>query len=159
MTESRIVPIILSDEGDTRLWPVSREDLPKQLGPLISECTLIQEAALRGRGAGFAPPIVVCNHEHRFLVGEQLRAAGIVDARVLLEPVSRDSAPAIAAAAMLVAEQEPDALLWTMAADTTIADMAALHRSLATAVQAARSGRIVAIGMRPTAPDRARHLL
>ena len=80
MTEHRIVPVILSGGSGTRLWPVSRESFPKQLWPLISERTLMQETALRADGAGFAPPIVVCNQEHRFLIAEQLRAAGI-DAR------------------------------------------------------------------------------
>ena len=109
MNEPRIVPVILSGGSGTRLWPVSRESFPKQLWPLTSERTLMQETALRARGPGFAPPIVVCNHEHRFLIAEQLRAAGIADARLVLEPVGRNSAPAIAAAAVLVAEDDPDA--------------------------------------------------
>src|SRR6201996_6245712 len=99
MTEQRIVPVILSGGSGTRLWPVSRESFPKQLWPLVSERTMVQETALRGHGAGFAPPVVVCNQEHRFLIAEQLRQAGIGNARILLEPVGRNSAPAIAAAA------------------------------------------------------------
>ena len=77
MTEQRIVPVILSGGSGTRLWPVSRESFPKQLWPLLSDRSLIQETALRARGPGFAPPIVVCNEEHRFLIAEQMRAAGI----------------------------------------------------------------------------------
>src|SRR6185312_9340555 len=98
-----IVPVILSGGSGTRLWPVSRESFPKQLWPLVSDRTLLQETAQRAHGERFTPPVVVCNHEHRFLIAEQLRAVGIIDARILLEPVGRNSAPAIAAAAVLVA--------------------------------------------------------
>ena len=76
MTEHRIVPVILSGGSGTRLWPVSRESFPKQLWPLVSDRTLMQETALRAAGPGFTPPIVVCNQEHRFLIAEQLRDAG-----------------------------------------------------------------------------------
>ena len=153
MSASRIVPVILSGGSGTRLWPVSRESYPKQLWALISDKTLMQETALRAHGPGFAPPIVVCNHEHRFLVGEQLRAAGITGARILLEPVGRNSAPAIAAAAALVAEDDPDAVLWMMAADAAIADTGALHQALTAAAAAARAGYFVTFGMTPTAPE------
>ena len=153
MTETRIVPVILSGGSGTRLWPMSRASFPKQLWPLISDRTMIQETALRAAGAAFAPPIVVCNQEHRFLIAEQLRAAGIEGARIVLEPVGRNSAPAIAAAALLVAEDNPDAVLWMMAADSSIADLPALQTALAAAIAAARTGRIVTFGMKPTAPE------
>jgi len=153
MSEPRIVPVILSGGSGTRLWPVSRESFPKQLWPLVSERTMVQETVLRARGAGFAPPIVVCNHEHRFLIAEQLRAVGVADTRIMLEPVGRNSAPAIAAAAMLVADSDPDAVLWMMAADSAIRDPAALHAALDVAATAARAGRVVTFGMRPTAPE------
>ena len=117
MSEHRIIPVILSGGSGTRLWPVSRESFPKQLWPLVSDRTLLQETALRAHGDGFAPPVVVCNQEHRFLIAEQLRAVNINDARIVLEPVGRNSAPAIAAAAVLVAEDDPDAILWMLAAD------------------------------------------
>lgn len=150
---SQIVPVILSGGSGTRLWPVSRESLPKQFWPLISERTMIQETALRAAGPGFAPPMVVTNHAHRFLVAEQLREAGIEGAKVVLEPVGRNSAPAILAAALLVAERDPDAVLWMLAADHAIADLPALHAAFGRAVAAARQGRIVTFGMRPTAPE------
>jgi mannose-1-phosphate guanylyltransferase/mannose-6-phosphate isomerase len=153
MSDQRIVPVILSGGSGTRLWPVSRESFPKQLWPLVSDHTLLQQTAKRAQGDGFAPPIIVCNQEHRFLVAEQLRGIGVAGARILLEPVGRNSGPAIAAAAFLVAEAEPDAVLWLLAADHVIADTAALHRSLAIAASAARTGRIVTFGMRPTAPE------
>jgi mannose-1-phosphate guanylyltransferase/mannose-6-phosphate isomerase len=144
-----IVPVILSGGSGTRLWPVSRESFPKQLWPLVSGHTLIQQTALRATGAGFAPPVVVCNEGHRFLIAEQLRAAGITDARILLEPVGRNSAPAIAAAALLVAEEHPNAVLWMMAADAAITRPAALREALEAACQAARAGRFVTFGMQP----------
>lgn len=153
MTSSPIVPVILSGGSGTRLWPVSRESFPKQLWPLVSQRSMIQETALRAHGVGFAPPIVVCNHEHRFLIAEQLREAGIDGAQVVLEPVGRNSAPAIAAAALLAAETNPDAVLWMMAADAAITDVPALHAALAVAATAARAGRVVTFGMRPTAPE------
>ena len=120
---------------------------------MVSERTLLQETVLRAHGDSFAAPIVVANQEHRFLIAEQLRAAGISSPRILLEPVGRNSAPAIAAAAILVAEQDPDAILWLLAADHAITDTGALHADLATAAVAARTGRIVTFGMRPTGPE------
>ena len=149
----RIIPVILSGGSGTRLWPVSRESFPKQFWPLLSARSLIGETAARAAGPAFAPPIVVCNQEHRFLAAEHLREAGISGARIVLEPVGRNSAPAIAAAALLAAEDDPDSVLWMMAADAAIADTAALHRLLLPAVAAARRGHIVTFGMRPTAPE------
>jgi mannose-1-phosphate guanylyltransferase/mannose-6-phosphate isomerase len=152
-SSDRIVPVILSGGSGTRLWPVSRESFPKQFWPLISEQSLIQETAGRAMGDGFAAPIIVCNEAHRFVVAEQMRLMGQKTARIMLEPVGRNSAPAIAAAAVLVAETDPDAVLWMMAADASIANTAALSAALEHAVAAARAGRIVTFGMRPTAPE------
>ena len=152
-----IVPVILSGGTGTRLWPLSREGYPKQFWPLVGEGTMLQETARRARGeaAGnrFAAPIVVAAEAHRFLVAEQLREAGIVEPRILLEPAGRNSAPAIATAALLAAESDPGAVLWIMAADAAITDLPALHAALALAAAGARTGRIVTFGMRPTAPD------
>jgi len=150
---SPIIPVILSGGSGTRLWPVSRESFPKQFWPLMSDRSLIEETARRALGADFAPPIVVCNQEHRFLAAEQMRLAGVEGARIVLEPVGRNSAPAITAAALLVADTAPDAVLWLMAADAAIRDVAALHAALGIAVEAARAGRFVTFGMRPTAPE------
>jgi mannose-1-phosphate guanylyltransferase/mannose-6-phosphate isomerase len=155
MTETRIVPVILSGGSGTRLWPVSRESFPKQLWPLVSQRTMMQETAFRAVAPGFASPVVVCNSEHRFLIAEQLRAVGVAQARIVLEPVGRNSAPAIAAAAMLVAEDDPDAVLWIMAADSSIADEGALQLAVQAAAEAARAGYFVTFGMRPTAPETA----
>jgi mannose-1-phosphate guanylyltransferase/mannose-6-phosphate isomerase len=144
-----IVPVILSGGSGTRLWPVSRESFPKQLWPLVSDRSMIAETARRAAGAGFAAPIIVANHEHRFLIAEQLREAGILHPRILLEPVGRNSAPAIAVAALLAEKDDPDAVLWMMAADAAIADVPALHKALAIAAEAARAGFFVTFGMKP----------
>ncbi len=153
MSAPAIIPVILSGGSGTRLWPVSRESFPKQLWPLISERSMLQETALRARGTAFAAPVVVCNQEHRFLIAEQLRAAGIQGARLVLEPVGRNSAPALAPAAVLIAETDPAAVLWMMAADAAIADIPALHRALDAAAAAACAGRVVTFGARPTAAE------
>ncbi len=148
-----VVPVILSGGSGSRLWPVSRASFPKQLWPLISEHTMLQETALRGAGLGFAPPIIVCNQEHRFLIAEQLREAGIDNARIVLEPVGRNSAPALAAAALLVAEDDPQAVLWMMAADSAITKPEALAGAVNAAVSAALCGRLVTFGMKPVRPE------
>ena len=145
-----VVPVILSGGSGSRLWPVSRKSYPKQFWPLLNEKTLIQETALRGQGAGFSDPIIICNSEHRFIVAEQLRDAGIQKSRIVLEPVGRNSAPAIAAAAFMVAEQDPEAILWIMAADAAITDEDALRGGLVKAIDAAERGRIVTLGMTAT---------
>lgn len=148
-----IVPVILSGGTGTRLWPLSREGYPKQFWPLVSARTMLQETAARASGPDFAPPVVICNEAHRFLVAEQLREARIEGGRILLEPVGRNSAPAIAAAALLLREENPDTVLWLMAADSAVADVPALRAALASAAAAARAGRIVTFGMLPTAPE------
>ena len=148
-----IVPVILSGGSGSRLWPVSRASFPKQLWPLISERSLLQETALRGIGEGFSPPIIVCNQEHRFLIAEQMREAGIENARIVLEPVGRNSAPALAAAALLVAEENPRAVLWMMAADAAITKPEALAEAVAAAAAAAVGGHLVTFGMKPMRPE------
>jgi len=152
-SESKIIPVILSGGSGTRLWPVSRKSFPKQFWPLISERPMLAETALRAASSAFAPPIVVANNEHRFVVAEQLRTAGIENPRILLEPIGRNSAPAIAAAALVVAESDPTAVMWIMAADAAVADAAALQLAVQTAAAAARAGHFVTFGMRPTAPE------
>jgi mannose-1-phosphate guanylyltransferase/mannose-6-phosphate isomerase len=148
-----IVPVILSGGSGSRLWPVSRESFPKQFWPLASTKSLIAETALRTADQAFAAPLVVCNEAHRFMVAEQLREAGITNARILLEPVGRNSAPAIAAAALVLAQDEPQAVMCVMAADAAIADASALRTALLAAAKVARTGRMVTFGMRPTRPE------
>ena len=148
-----IVPVVLSGGSGTRLWPVSRKAYPKQFWPFLSERTLLQETACRAADERFSAPIIVANNDHRFIVAEQLRDAGIVAPRILLEPVGRNSAPAIAVASLLAARDNPDSVLWIMAADAAIADAEALSAALATGAAAARAGYFVTFGMQPTAPE------
>ncbi|HTU55360.1 MAG TPA: mannose-1-phosphate guanylyltransferase/mannose-6-phosphate isomerase [Acetobacteraceae bacterium] len=145
-----IVPVILSGGAGTRLWPLSRESFPKPLWPLLSERSLIQATALRASGAEFAPPLIVAGEAHRFLIAEQMQEAGIAGARIVLEPEGRNSGPAIAAASLLVAESDPGAVIWMMAADAAIGEPDSLGEALAAALPAARAGWIVTFGMKPT---------
>ncbi len=102
-----LIPVILSGGSGTRLWPLSRELYPKQLLPLVGERTMMQDTALRLAGlAGTSAPIVVCNEHHRFMVAEQLRQVGVEPRAIVLEPVGRNTAPAVAVAAILAGAQE-----------------------------------------------------
>ena len=122
---AEVIPVILSGGAGTRLWPLSRELRPKQLLPLASDATLLQETARRIPGR----PIVVCNQEHRFIVAEQLREADIEPRGIVIEPVGRNTAPAVAVAALLL-EAEADALLLVMPSDHQIKDVDAFRARL-----------------------------
>ncbi|WP_025886225.1 mannose-1-phosphate guanylyltransferase/mannose-6-phosphate isomerase [Asaia prunellae] len=148
-----VVPVILSGGSGSRLWPVSRRSFPKQFWPLLSDKTLLQETAVRGIGSGLAAPVVVCNADHRFIISEQLRETEVRNAKVILEPVGRNSAPAIAAAAFITAETNPDAILWIMAADAAIRNEDLMQEALHSAVAAASEGYIVTFGIHPTKPE------
>src|SRR5690606_8201152 len=121
-----LVPVILSGGSGTRLWPLSRELYPKQLLPLVAKGTMLQETLARLNGIdNVGAPIVVCNEQHRFLVAEQLREAGVESASILLEPVGRNTAPAIAAAAMAAvtsndSSKQDDPILLVLPADHVI---------------------------------------
>jgi mannose-1-phosphate guanylyltransferase/mannose-1-phosphate guanylyltransferase/mannose-6-phosphate isomerase len=149
-TSSQILPVILSGGTGTRLWPLSREGYPKQFWPLVSAKPMLAETAARAEGPSFLPPMIVCNEAHRFLVAEQLRGRG---ARIVLEPIGRNSGPAIAAAALLAEEAGPETVMWIMAADSAVTDLPALHAALDQAAAAARAGRIVTFGMKPTSAE------
>ena len=145
-----IVPIILSGGVGSRLWPLSRSQYPKQLLALTGERTLLQLAADRvADSAVFTAPLVVSNTEHRFVVAEQLHGTG---ARVVLEPVGRNTAAAICAAAMLVAADQPDAMLLVLPADHIIRQPEALTSAVRAARPVAQQGAIVTFGVVPTAP-------
>lgn len=150
-----IIPVILSGGAGTRLWPLSRELYPKQFLPLAGEHSLLQQTALRVNGLpDVAPPLVVCNEEHRFLVAEQLRAIGIGSAQILLEPAGRNTAPAVALAALHAsARHGDDALLLVLPSDQVIADAAAFQRAVMEGVPAAQTGGLVTFGVRPTRPE------
>src|SRR5688572_21342574 len=145
----RIVPVILSGGAGTRLWPLSRELYPKQLLPLLSERSLLQETAKRVAGGPFAPPLIVCNDEHRFIIAEQLRLLEIKPQAIVLEPVARNTAPAVVAAAGMLVAREPDALMLVLPSDHAIQDVAAFLQAVETAAAAARTGRLVTFGITP----------
>jgi mannose-1-phosphate guanylyltransferase/mannose-6-phosphate isomerase len=147
-------PVILCGGSGSRLWPLSRPERPKQFLPLLSERSLLQEMLLRLKGLpDCAAPVLLCNHQHRFLAAEQARAAAVEPQVLLLEPVARDTAPAIASAALHLAEQDAEALLLVLAADIFLADAAAFHETVARAAQAAKAGYLVAFGLTPTRPE------
>ncbi|GAB4349092.1 MAG: mannose-1-phosphate guanylyltransferase/mannose-6-phosphate isomerase [Immundisolibacter sp.] len=147
-----IVPVILSGGAGTRLWPLSRELYPKQFLPLLAERSLLQETALRVRGLAQAtPPLVVCNEAHRFLVAEQLRQVDVDGADILLEPAARNTAPAVALAALHVQRRgDGDALLLVLPSDHMIADPVALRRAVLAGQAAAQAGALVTFGVVPT---------
>ena len=148
-----IHPVILSGGAGSRLWPLSRRLYPKQLLPLAGGRTMIQDTADRFKGEGFAPPIVICNQEHRFLIAEQLRERGIANARIVLEPVGRNTAPAAAVAALLSAKTDPDAIVLLVPSDHVIRDVAAFKKAVDAALPAARAGALVTFGIKPSAPE------
>ncbi|TAK56282.1 MAG: mannose-1-phosphate guanylyltransferase/mannose-6-phosphate isomerase [Gammaproteobacteria bacterium] len=152
-----LIPVILSGGAGTRLWPLSRELFPKQCLALVGERTLLQDTALRVAGmAQAAAPIVVCNEAHRFLAAEQLREVGVKPHTVLLEPVGRNTAPAVAVAALAaLADAAPgvEPLLLVLPADHVLTDVAAFQAAVAAALSAARAGALVTFGVVPTAPE------
>jgi mannose-1-phosphate guanylyltransferase / mannose-6-phosphate isomerase len=151
---SLLIPVILSGGAGTRLWPLSREMYPKQLLALTGKQTMLQDTAARLAGvAGAQPPIVVCNEAHRFIVAEQLRAVGLSAAAILLEPVGRNTAPAVALAALKAQQSDPDAVLIVAPADHVIRDARGFQQAAAVAVAQAQAGSLVTFGIVAHAPE------
>lgn len=143
-------PVILSGGSGTRLWPLSRQNQPKQFLSLIGDHSLFQETVLRASKLPDAQaPITVCADDHRFMVGEQLQAIGVRSGGILLEPVARSTAPAIAAAALHALAGDADALLLVMPADHLIEDEAAFRDAVAAAMRLGDESWLVAFGIRP----------
>jgi len=146
--------ILLSGGSGTRLWPLSREAYPKQFLALTGERTLFQDTWLRAQAlTGEAAPIVIANEEHRFLAAEQLRQIGVEHAPILLEPVGRNTAPAIAVAALQACCDGDDPLLLVLPSDHVVDDTAAFHAAVRAALPAAGAGALVTFGITPTTPE------
>jgi len=149
---SKIIPVLLAGGAGTRLWPVSRDALPKQFLPLVGERSTYQDTLLRVSDANlFAPPIVITGADFRFFARRQAEELGI-DATVVIEPMRRDSGPALAAAAALARSRDPDAVVLALAADHVILDVEEFRATCAAGLTAAQAGRIVTFGIAPTAP-------
>ena len=145
-----IVPVILSGGSGTRLWPMSRTLFPKQLLALFGNHSLLQETVLRvADRSRFAPPLLVANEEHRFIIAEQLRAIDVAPLALLLEPFGRNTAPAATVAALRLADSEPEALMLLMPSDHVITDTVAFLAALDRAAVAARQGMLVTFGISP----------
>src|SRR6185312_8120428 len=149
-----LIPLILSGGSGTRLWPVSRKNLPKQFLALAGQGTLFQQAIARTRQLPqVAAPIVVASDDHRFLAADQLLEAGIDDATIVLEPLARNTAPAIALGALQAIDRDVDAVLLVLPADHLIGDTAAFAAAVEKALPLAEQGWLVTFGIRPDRPE------
>ncbi len=149
-----IIPIIMAGGSGTRLWPLSRSLYPKQFLSLINENSLLQETLKRLDGLNCLPPVIVSNNEHRFIVAEQLRQFGVDDFQIILEPVGRNTAPAVALAALksLELHGDPNHML-VLAADHAIQDIEAFHAAVLAAEQESVDNKLVTFGIVPTKPE------
>ncbi|MBE0405278.1 mannose-1-phosphate guanylyltransferase/mannose-6-phosphate isomerase [Halomonas citrativorans] len=150
-----IYPVILSGGSGSRLWPLSRAGYPKQFLTLHGNTgtTMLQDTARRVSGDEFAAPLVVCNEEHRFIVAEQLREAGIKPLDIILEPVGRNTAPAVAAAALRLSEQDPDAVMLVMPSDHVILNEPAFLEAVTKAAKTSAEGALATFGITPGTPE------
>ncbi|MDP1602451.1 MAG: sugar phosphate nucleotidyltransferase, partial [Legionella sp.] len=148
---SSIIPVLLAGGAGTRLWPVSRDALPKQFLPLVGELSTYQQALLRVADPMFAPPIVITGPNFHFFARRQAEEIG-VNATVVIEPLRRDSAPAIAAATAVALARDPNALVLTLAADHIILDVDNFRATCRAGREAAEAGHIVTFGIKPTEP-------
>jgi mannose-1-phosphate guanylyltransferase len=156
MSPRPLVPVILCGGTGTRLWPLSRATYPKQYWALAGDGdeTLLQQTQQRLQGLdGLGAPLLICNEEHRFIVAEQMRQIGVEPAGILLEPMGRNTAPAVAIAALQATAHGEDPLLLVLAADHVIADAARFRRTVQAGFDAAEAGQLVTFGIVPTAPE------
>ncbi len=149
-----IIPVILSGGSGTRLWPLSRKNLPKQFLPLAGDLSLFQQTVERaGHLADAGAPIVVCSDDHRFLVAEQLLQMKVEGASIILEPAPRNTAPAIALAALQALARDPDAIMLVLPADHLIGDTASFQEAVEQALPVAQQDWLVTFGIRPEAAE------
>ncbi|MBL6800941.1 MAG: mannose-1-phosphate guanylyltransferase/mannose-6-phosphate isomerase [Synechococcus sp. BS307-5m-G37] len=151
-----LIPVILCGGTGTRLWPLSRASYPKQYWPLggSGDETLLQQTQQRLDGLeGLAPPLLICNDDHRFIVAEQMRQIGVEPGAILLEPMGRNTAPAVAVAALQATARGEDPLLLVLAADHVIRDGEHFRAAIDAGRSAAEAGRLVTFGIVPTAPE------
>jgi len=146
-------PVILCGGSGTRLWPLSRASHPKQLLRLVGGETMVQDTLRRFSGDGFAPPLLISNEAQRFILAEQAREIGLAPARIVLEPVGRNTAPAAAIAALMLSENAEHALMLLAPADHVVADAAGLRAAIAAAKPLAEDGHLVTFGVTPDAPE------
>lgn len=154
----QVTPVILCGGSGTRLWPLSRGGFPKQFLCLTGDNSLFQQTAERMQGLGMATaqataPLIVCNEEHRFLAQEQLRESGIKGAKFLLEPIARNTAPALTLAALAARDDGSDPVLAVTPADQAVSDVATFTRCLQAAITEAATGSIVILGIQPDRPE------
>ena len=152
-----VYPVLLCGGSGTRLWPLSRKSYPKQFVPLVGQRTLFQETAARltGQGAGlsYRRPVILTNADFRFIVTEQLSALKIDPLAVMIEPVGRNTAPSVLAAALYLEQTDPEALILVAPADHVLPDTAAFHAAVAEGAKAADQGRLVTFGITPDRPE------
>jgi mannose-1-phosphate guanylyltransferase/mannose-6-phosphate isomerase len=149
-----IIPIILSGGTGSRLWPLSRELYPKQLLPLVNSHTMLQNTVLRTVGIpDITDPILVCNADHRFMVAEQMRQLNMKPSSIILEPIGRNTAPAVAVAALHALTHEKNPVLLILPADHVIDDIASFHQAIELVTPAAIAGKLVTFGIYPTSPE------
>lgn len=148
------LPVIIAGGSGTRLWPLSRQLNPKQFLPLVEAgMTMLQATINRLDGLEHLPPRLICNEHHRFLAAEQLRQSGVDEAKIILEPLGRNTAPAIALAALQALSSGDDPVLLVLAADHLIQDVGAFHGSVRSALALAEAGKLVTFGVVPTHPE------
>ncbi|WP_145576259.1 mannose-1-phosphate guanylyltransferase/mannose-6-phosphate isomerase [Yersinia mollaretii] len=148
-----LLPVIMAGGAGSRLWPLSRALYPKQFLALTSDSTMLQETLLRLEGLPHLAPLVICNEDHRFIIAEQLRQKGLVHSGIVLEPVGRNTAPAIALAALHATMDGEDPLLLVLAADHVIQDKPAFIRAVQCAEPLANAGKLVTFGIVPNSPE------